>query len=101
MVQVKAHLGNRWPQLNFIFLPIGSELTVILVHPQLHSAGWGGIDWCVNFELDLQILQQIVTPRHNVLTQKIRDFSFGRNQQQKTNWRQREETQNSGSEGSI
>lgn len=61
-MQVKAHLGNRWPQLNFTFLPIESELTVILVHPQLHSPGQGGIDWCVGYELDLLVLQQILTP---------------------------------------
>lgn len=25
MVQVKVHLGNRWPQMNFLFLPIESD----------------------------------------------------------------------------
>lgn len=25
MVQLKAHLGNRWPQMNFLFLPIESD----------------------------------------------------------------------------
>lgn len=25
MVQVKAHLGNQWPQMNFSFLPIESD----------------------------------------------------------------------------
>lgn len=76
MVQVKAHLGNRWPKLNFLFLPIESELTGIPVHPQLHSAGRRGLDCCVNFDLDLQVLQLILTPYRNALTQKIRVFKL-------------------------
>lgn len=76
MVQVKAHLGNRWPKLIFLFLPIESELTGIPVHPQLHSAGRRGLDCCVNFDLDLKVLQLILTPYHNALTQKIRVFKL-------------------------
>lgn len=69
MVQVKDHLGNRWPQMNFLFLPVESDRahnnpsppTAPLRRPGEERA----LYWWLDFDLDLQVVQFIPTHPHN------------------------------------
>lgn len=58
---------------------------MIPVHPQFHSKSQGGLYWWLNFDLDLQVFQFILTFPHNTPTQKIKVLSICQNQQQKAN----------------
>lgn len=66
MVQVKAQLGNRWPQINFLFLPIESDRADNDPSPPTNPLKAGrGLYRCLDFDLDLQVLTLIPTHHSN------------------------------------
>lgn len=65
MVQLKAHLGDQWPRMNFLFLPIESDRADNDPSPTVslnrgNSKEGRGLHWWLDFEFDLQVYSAYV-----------------------------------------
>jgi len=78
MVQVKAHLGNQWPQMNFLFLPIESDRADSDPSAATHPLIRPGEERALNLWLNFDSEQQVFTV-HTHQTSKLpntHNFSF-------------------------